>query len=374
MVFGVYTVEQVDIYLKQIVAYLRQDKPKEYIAEQLNLEKFDELFSMAKAKYSNEKSNLDFYMTETDLRFATNELAANWRAKRLACDTLVEVGSGIGIQTLAFAKTCKKVIAIEIDPRKVSYSKATAKKQNITNVEFICGDGIEELKKLDKADVVFMDPERAPNEEQRDLATIKPDVHEIIKQAKRLTDKIAIELPPQLYKIDFDCEKEYLSIDQKLNRLTVYLGDLKKAERSAVILPEEVFVSHSAEKTVQRSPPLQYIYEINPAVAKAELLSELLDDSMFLYQTEKEVMLTSSELKKSPFFKAVFAVKDATRSRFNDIMSSLERRKAGKVILRQNLDPKDYWTERQRYENRLRGNRTFTLFVNKKHALVCERL
>jgi len=374
MVFGVYSVEQVDLYLKQIVSYLRQDKPKDYIAEQLNLEKFDELYSMAKAKFFNEKSNLDFYMNETDLRFATNELAANWRAKRLACDVLVEVGSGIGIQTFAFAKTCGKVIAIEIDPRKVSYAKATAEKQNITNVEFICGDGIEELKKIEKADVVFMDPERAPSEEVRDLATIKPNVNEIIKQAQRLTNKIAIELPPQLFTINLDCEKEYLSIDQKLNRLTVYLGDLKNAETSAVILPEGVSISQSAEKTIQRSPPLQYVYEINPAVAKAELLSELIDDSTFLYQTEKDIMLTSSELKKSPFFKAVFAVKDATRSRFNDIISSLERIRAGKIILRQNLNPKEYWQERQRYENRLRGKKTFTLFVNKKHALVCERL
>ncbi|WP_243684043.1 hypothetical protein [Methanosarcina barkeri] len=42
-------------------------------------------------------------------------------------------------------------------------------------------------------------------------------------------------MPPE--RIPFDCEKEYISLDGQLNRLTLYLGGLKQYDRMAVALP-----------------------------------------------------------------------------------------------------------------------------------------
>ncbi|WP_269850008.1 hypothetical protein [Methanosarcina horonobensis] len=43
------------------------------------------------------------------------------------------------------------------------------------------------------------------------------------------------QMPPE--RIPFDCEKEYISLDGQLNRLTLYFGGLKQYDRLAVALP-----------------------------------------------------------------------------------------------------------------------------------------
>ena len=50
---------------------------------------------------------------EKSLRFATPAVVASYRAEKLKCEKLVEIGAGIGGQTFAFAKTCKKILAFE---------------------------------------------------------------------------------------------------------------------------------------------------------------------------------------------------------------------------------------------------------------------
>jgi len=49
-------------------------------------------------------------MSETDLRFATSSVIAKYRADKLRCNSIIDACSGIGLQTIFFAKTCKKVI------------------------------------------------------------------------------------------------------------------------------------------------------------------------------------------------------------------------------------------------------------------------
>jgi len=45
------------------------------------------------------------------LRFATPADVAKYRAERLYCNIIAEIGAGIGGQTIAFAEKCRKVIA-----------------------------------------------------------------------------------------------------------------------------------------------------------------------------------------------------------------------------------------------------------------------
>jgi len=85
-------------------------------------------------------------------------------------------------------------------------------------------------------------------------------------------------MPPG--RIDFDCEREYLSVDGQLNRLTLYFGPLKRCERSAVVLKgDRHYMLESGVATPLVVPevdePRVYAFEPDPAVVKAGLLGEL---------------------------------------------------------------------------------------------------
>lgn len=366
----------VDVHVKTIMELIKRGKSKEQIAKQLNLHDFDELCSVAKTRLTTTKTSEDYYLTEDDLRFATNELVAQYRAKRLACDTLVDVGCGVGIQTIAFARTCKRVIAIDIDKRKIRYALENAKKVDANNIEFIHADGLKALQNLVGADIVFVDPERAPEEKVRSFDTsFRPPLRQLIDASRKLTPSIAIELPPQIQKVDLDCEKEFISVDHSLNRLTVYLGDLKRHERSAVLLPgHHELTSDGSERPLRNSGALKYMFEVDPAVAKAGLSWKLGDEHTFLYSDERDTLLTSNTLLTSTHLKARYELVDAVENKFEDILAVLMWENAGKVVLRQKLAPDKYWTERRKYESRLRGDKTLHVFVFAHEALVCRKL
>ncbi|MEK6922092.1 MAG: methyltransferase, partial [Nanoarchaeota archaeon] len=61
-------------------------------------------------------------------RFASPAVVALYRAERLACDTIVDLCSGFGFQSFAFAKTCKQVIAVEKNPDAVAAARKYAEK------------------------------------------------------------------------------------------------------------------------------------------------------------------------------------------------------------------------------------------------------
>jgi SAM-dependent methyltransferase len=324
-----------------------------------------------------------------DLRWATNELVANHRAERLKCETIADIGCGIGLQSMAFAKTCKKVFAVDIDPEKIESAKVNAAKFKIKNIEFIAGDALDDsiISKIGKADVVFCDPERSETEESRNTGTMKPGIKEFLEKYSKVTSRIAIEFPPQIREISFDCEKEYASVNGKLNRLTLYFGELKKADRSAVVLPKGAIIVSKISKTgkeddlednssagLKKSELLQaFLYEADPAVQKAGLLAELCSETgAEFYDETKQAFMTSKGFVKSGFFKNSFKILEECEFDDGLIISALKKHFIGKAEIRFNVDPKDYWKIRNNYEKNLRGEKKAFVFKLKGKAVIAE--
>lgn len=332
---------------------------------------------VSKKALSKHSQAAKLHYRDEDLRWATHELAAEYRAQRLKCKTIVDIGCGIGFQSFAFAKTCKKVYAIEIDKEKIKLAEKNAMILGWKNIEFIHGDALSGnvLKQLKNVDIVFCDPERSPEERKRNVATIKPSIPELLRKYGALTGNIAIEFPPQITEIPFDCEQEYLSIDGALNRLTLYFGDLKRCERSAVILPGKEKVCSAEEATLKETDTLsEYLYEADPAVVKADLLAELSEETgAELYGEGKAVFFTSDKKVKSPFFKNTFKVVDMCAQEEQEIITALQKHKAGKVILRMPVDPSEYWKIRKKMEVKLTGDKTYALLYIGNEAVIAEK-
>ena len=85
------------------------------------------------------------------------------------CGNVVEAYCGIGLMSLAVAEKANKVTGIEIVPEAIADARRNAKRNNIENVEFICGDSCQEIIRVSKKqpiDVLIADPPRTGLDDQ----------------------------------------------------------------------------------------------------------------------------------------------------------------------------------------------------------------
>ncbi len=319
------------------------------------------------------------------LQLATPEIVAKYIAKRLKTDIIADLGCGIGGQVIFFAKECKKVYAVERNPEKVEYAKENCRLYNVDNVEFILGDALSEDVKaqVSDADIIFSDPARPLSEKERTLENLEPPITDILKIYSDVTPDLAFHAPPQMppSRIALDCEREYLSLNGQLNRLTLYFGALKRCERSAVVLPGEAKLCSSDAPSIKTRALGEYVYEPEPSVVKAELLNELAQTikesgrEFFFYKSdERRTLLTSSELIVSPFIKDTYRVLGETEMDIVKMKGVLESEKAGKVVLRFDIEPEKYWDLRKTLEEGLSGNRTLHVFGFGNEVVVGEKV
>ncbi len=81
--------------------------------------------------------------------------------KNLEDKVIFDLYSGTGTITQILGKKAKKVIGIEIVEEAVESARQSAKINNIDNVEFIAGDVLEEVEKLEEnPDIIVLDPPR----------------------------------------------------------------------------------------------------------------------------------------------------------------------------------------------------------------------
>lgn len=319
------------------------------------------------------------------LQLSTPEIVAAYIAKRLKTDIIADLGCGIGGQVIFFARECKKVYAVERNPEKLEYTKKNCELYGVKNVEFILGDALEEstIEKVSDANIIFSDPARPLSEKERTLANLEPPITEILRLYSDVTPELAFHAPPQMppSRINLDCEREYLSLNGQLNRLTLYFGALRKCERSAVVLSGETRLCSSDVAAIKTNEPGEYVYEPEPSVVKAELLNELAHDiegkgdEIFFYKGDaKRTLLTSSKLIRSPFFKDSYTVVGKTEMDVSAIKELLKSERAGKVVLRFDIEPERYWDVRKKLEDGLAGSRTLHVFGFGKDVVVVEKI
>ncbi|XP_064605745.1 trimethylguanosine synthase-like [Liolophura sinensis] len=169
----------------------------------------------------------------------TPEKIAEHLAERCQCDLVVDAFCGVGGNTIQFAFTCERVIAIDLDPVKLSHARHNAEVYGVADrVEFIQGDFLELAPSL-QADVVFLSPPWGGpaylDSEVFDLDTMIPlNGSRIFRLAQGITKNIAYFLPrnsdvEQITKLagpGGKVEIEHNFLNKKLKSITAYYGEL----------------------------------------------------------------------------------------------------------------------------------------------------
>lgn len=332
----------------------------------------------------NEKINLP----KKIIRFSTPKEAALHRAERLKCSRLAEIGSGVAAQTIAFSLRCGKVLGIEINPLSLKIARDNIKKAEAKNIELIEGDALDEdlIKKVEEfmPEIIFCDTQR-PERSKRTLSDIKPNIFALIEKYSKITDKIAIEIPPYTNDIEklsykFPLEKEFISIDGKLNRLTLYFGSLKTCEISVIEAKTEEKISGSPKKVDENKMILseiprtgKYLGVINPAISISGMTANLCEkmDSKLISLEDKEYLI-SDKIQKTAFAEYYKILSSSDKNKKN-ISKKLIELKAKHAVIRYKISPEDYWKERKELEKGLEGLKTVHLFKCKDKIVFCEK-
>ncbi|KAI0714188.1 RNA cap guanine-N2 methyltransferase-domain-containing protein [Cerioporus squamosus] len=214
----------------------------------------------------------------------TPEAIADQIAERCRCDVILDAFCGVGGNAIAFAKTCERVIALDISPVRLALARHNAALYGVQDrIEFVLADffsfarTLKQQRSHRKIDVVFLsppwggpsylsnasaspsksfsqipksapssslalavDPDADPAEEtyaDYSLEHIRP-VHgaELFKIARGLTRNVAYFLPrntsvDEISRLVADAPGEHVEIEEewmgsKLKALTCYFGGL----------------------------------------------------------------------------------------------------------------------------------------------------
>jgi len=373
--------------IDQTVEMIKRGLDERKIRARLPREKADEIIEIARARIraKDKFSRTDLWMDLEGLRYATHEVVAEYRAKRVKPKSIADVSCGVGIQLIFFAKYAEKAYAIDIDEKKLFYAMKNAEKYGVKDkITFIHGDSLskEVVGQID-ADVVFSDPARPPEMPERRLEDLLPSPLEVYEAYKHKTDAFIFDLPPQIRreKVPWRGEFEYIDLYGALNRLTFYFEPLAKAERSAVMLPKGVRLESNPnlENIVEWSGEVKdYLYEIPQSIDYADLINELFHvvkgNLWMLIREKRRTVATSDEEVNSEYFKRRYIVRnvlDFHPVRINDF---LKREGYGRVTLKISIPDKKYWQFRRRVEQGLKGEKRAYLFKFKDKAIIAEPL
>lgn len=189
---------------------------------------------------------------EDGLRVINYPQVANYIAQRLANQSqskvILEICCGVGGTTVALAKEFEKVIAVDINPKRIKYAKKNIKNLGLTNkVEFITADIFDEsilpLLLNSKIDIVHTDVEWTTSgnygkDHAENLNSTSPSTTDLYDyMTKNVTKNICMRLPKSIKRNNFSNLVENIEIQEvyknhELKFLYTYTGDLVQIKNS----------------------------------------------------------------------------------------------------------------------------------------------
>mmetsp|Transcript_32965 Transcript_32965/g.57883 ORF Transcript_32965/g.57883 Transcript_32965/m.57883 type:complete len:397 (-) Transcript_32965:2160-3350(-) len=160
-------------------------------------------------------------LDESAWSVTTHERIAKKIAQTCSANVVIDAFCGIGGNTIQFARKFK-VIAIDIDCRKLDFAEHNSKIYNVfDNIEFVNGDFLVASENF-RGDIVFLAPDMTFDPTGFDLFNhFNPPIRCIVKAALKCADHLLLYLPPnfdpeQLAQLVTECEDLEITADFSL--------------------------------------------------------------------------------------------------------------------------------------------------------------
>jgi hypothetical protein len=315
----------------------------------------------AKAKFGD--AALEMFFTRAGLEQATRPEVADHHATRFVgagVRRVVDLGCGIGSDSMAFLRAGLEVVAVDVDPATAAVAQANL----AGRAEVICADVSEVSEQLiSPGHGVFCDPARR-NDHGRvwRVEDFMPDwsiVTGILDGDRTAGVKLGPGLPHSL--IPEAVEAEWITHRGETVEVGLWAGtNSSRGRRSALIMPD-------ARLTVTGAAPLplrdlgRYLYEPAGAVIRAGAIAELGQQLGAGLLHSQVAYLTNDQLLRTPFATA-FEVQQRLPFHLRALRGWVREARIGVLEIKKrgiDVDPADL-----RKRLRLAGANTATLVLS----------
>lgn len=300
-------------------------------------------------------------------RMSTPPEIASYIAERVGGGVIADMGCGIGVQTIYFARRSERVIAVDMDPGRLEICRKNCEKMQIENVDFVLGDALSEkvIGRVREAEVIHSDPSRLKGGKwTMDLLSPNP-----LKVSRAYGGDMCFDLPALMpvEEIPQEWEREFISLGGELKRMCTYTGTLKRYERSAVSLPgggRVVYDPKVDRKIWTEERPSRFIYDIDSSISVSGLLPEFLSlygDMRVIQQDRQRTLATSQAVIRDQFITRSYEIL-VKAGNLADLKKRIKEIGAGKIYLRFSIDPALYYSVKNSLEEGLDGDTPVFIF------------
>lgn len=233
----------------------------------------------------------ELFFTSSGLEQASSEAVAACIAARAAkFPKIVDLGCGLGFNSIFLAAAGASVFAVERDWERLYLARANAKVYQVAEkIKFLAGDFLEpsfadfyknNFSASDSVPAFFLDPARnlVSGVKTRSLLNSQPNLFELLPQILEFTEKVAVKISPafdyrELEQLPGDPEVEVISENGICKVTMLWFGAFKETKRRATVLKagQKIFSLSSGPESLAFSLPTGYLYLPDKALARAQL-------------------------------------------------------------------------------------------------------
>ncbi len=305
--------------------------------------------------------------------YSTPEDVGIYRSLKLAGKNIADLGSGAGMQAI-FLSMNSMVTGIEIDKSRYIMSLLNNSAYE-TKCNFMNADATEAGNVLEKHDTVYSDPLRSRFSMERNIMDLEPSPIKIMSLYSGKIGNFVFDLPPMIRKEkleQFHGELEYLSVDGRLSRLTLYISEGEERKLSAVSLPSGKSFSSQRIETPRTTKNVEkYIFLPDASLFYSELHGNYCNSAgLQLLQKEVRKAIYTGDSPIDGFMGEIFRVEK--KCPLSMLKETLDDMDAGKVLIR--YETQDYYGTRNQLEKDLEGNDEVHIFKIDDTALLSVKL
>ncbi len=276
--------------------------------------------------------------------YSTPEIVARYRSSRLKGSSIVDIGSGAGMQSIYFGLN-SSVQGIEESEMRYLLSLLNLKEFGVLPVNFVNGKYPENAGylKVDLDTTIYADPLRGSGRKS-DPQTLEPDPRSIIQYYMERVKGFVFDIPLMMTpdKLQIRGETEYISVDGILSRATFYSSSLAEASSSAVLLPSGLRLKGEPRTVIFEEGIGPALVMPDPAIVKANILYLVTEGSQLyrVYSDSRRLVLASRDHDwgiPGEHFDMISLCNE------HSLRSEIAKLKPSKVIPRYSIPPETYY-------------------------------
>lgn len=208
----------------------------------------------------------------------------------------IDMGSGLGVDSLYLSKRFDRIMSIEQDPLLTEIARANFDllgRRNISVVKMNIEEALEQYPEL-SADLVFLDPDRRGSDGRKKitLEDCSPDITKLLPRIKKIAPKVVIKLSPMfdideafrifgshviidVVSVDGECKEVLVEIDDRIEHPTIKASGVGHYE---VEYPYDKNQPSDKADTAPHMPTSRYLIVPDVALAKARLAKRYFSD------------------------------------------------------------------------------------------------